>query len=783
MSFRAALHLALWFLLVSALAGCGSLPFQSDPSMGMPVEPKRPPQFRLDVDAPADLNALLLQHLDLARLQYAAEADALTRSEIDRLIGAASSQALSLLQTEGYFNPVLKVQRVDDGAEPPLLRMTVLPGPRATIERLTLEVQGGLYDEVASGDAQAEALQSAVQSEWALQPGQPFTQSAWDSAKNRVLATLRSNGYLGAQWSGTAAQVNAENNTVRLFVVADSGELFRIGSIRTAGLQRFDEAAVLPTAGELIGKPATEQLIRDVQDRLLGLGLFESIIIDVDANSAEPARAQALLALRELPLQQATVGVGYADDTGLQVTLEHTHRRIFDTRWVMHNRLQFGQEQSLWAGDLMSHLQEDGYRNLLAGQAEKLTTNDETRYSWYARVGRTRDTLRIWRLIYGEYTRALLQTSAGDNDSQALSANYHWTWRNVDDLRTPTSGTVWSLQGGAGVTRGTVTQAGTNQEAEDSGPFARLYGRAQGYLPLGNNFYGSARLELGQVFVREALSVPDTLLFRAGGDDSVRGYAYRSLGPEVDGAVVSGSTLLTASLQVARPIFADQPAFLWAAVRRCRQCLGRLEQDAPGAGLRGRPALAQPGGPATGGPGLWRRGAQVPPALQRGRGLLSDRHDRHLRPHPSTGCARHAGPAAAPLAAAAQPGLQLQHLPARPGGCGGARGGRSVVAAVHRGRCEVAAASGAGDADQRHPRQPAGRLRRPECRTAAAGRRCEPASAGPALERAAPAPGRWQPVAARRVRRVARGAARPGAVRRAQFGHRAAKEPGTCPSA
>jgi translocation and assembly module TamA len=564
MSFRAALHLALWFVLMAALGGCANLPFQTDPSKDEPSEPPRLAQFRLDVDAPSDLRSLLLKHLDLARLQHAAEADSLTRTEMDRLIGAASGQALSLLQTEGYFNPVIQVQRVDDGGKLPLLRMSVQPGPRAVVDRLTLEVQGGLYDEASGGDAQAEAVQRTLLDEWGLQPGEPFTQSAWDSAKNRVLATLRSNGYLRAQWSGTAAQVNAEDNTVRLFVVADSGELFRIGTIRTAGLQRFDEAAALPAARELIGKPATEQLIRDVQDRLLNLALFESVIIEVDASSAEPGKAEALLALRELPLQQATVGVGYADDTGLQVTLEHTHRRIFDTRWVMHNRLQIGQEQTMWTGDLMSHLQEDGYRNLLAGQAEKLTTNDETRYSWYARIGRTRDTLRIWRLIYGEYTRALLETSAGDNDSEALSGNYHWTWRDVDDLRTPTRGTVWSLQGGAGVTRGTVTPSDGSKESEDSGPFARLYGRVQGYLPLGNGFYGSGRLELGQVFVREALSVPDTLLFRAGGDDSVRGYAYRSLGPEVNGATVSGSTLLTASLQLARPIFADQPAFLWA---------------------------------------------------------------------------------------------------------------------------------------------------------------------------------------------------------------------------
>ena len=565
MSFRAALHLALWFLMATTLGGCGSLSFLTNSNGdGAAPEVKREPQFRLEVDAPSDLRKLLLEHLDLARLQHAAEADALTRGEIDRLIGAASAQALSLLQTEGHFNPLVKVVRVDDGGELPLLRMSVQAGPRATIERLTLEVQGGLYDGREAGDAQAAELSAALQSEWSLQPGQPFTQSAWDSAKNRVIASLRSNGYLQAQWSGTAAQVNADTNSVRLFLVADSGALFRVGSIRTAGLQRFDEQAVLPAARELIGKPATEQTIRDVQDRLLNLGLFESVIIDVDPASAEPGEAQALLALRELPLQQATVGVGYADNTGLQVTLEHTHRRILDTRWVMHNKLLVGQEQTQWTGDLTSHLQEDGWRNLLAAQAEKLTTNDETRYSWYLRAGRTRDTLRIWRLVYGEYTRSLLETSAGDNDSQALSANYHWTWRDVDDLRTPTRGTVWSLQGGLGYAQGTVTPKDGGAGAEDAGPFARLYGRVQGYLPLGNGFYGSGRLELGQVIVQEALSVPDPLLFRAGGDDSVRGYAYRSLGPEVNGAVVSGSTLLTASLQLARPIFADQPAFLWA---------------------------------------------------------------------------------------------------------------------------------------------------------------------------------------------------------------------------
>ncbi len=565
MSFRAALRLALWLGLAMLAGGCAQLPFFGGKAAAEPGQPPpAPPQFRLEVQAPPALRTLLLQHLDLARLQQAAGVEDLTPGEIDRLIGAAAAQARSLLETEGYFNAEVAVRRADDGRLPPLLRMTVEPGPRAHIDRLTFEVQGGLYDEAARGDAAALALERALRDEWALQPGQPFTQAAWDASKNRVLATLRSNGYLAAQWSGTAAQVDAERSTVRLFVVADSGALFRVGEIQIAGLQRHDESAVMATARELVGQAATEMRIRDVQDRILALGLFDSALINVDPASPDPAHAPALLALRELQRQQATLGVGYADNTGLQASLEYTDRSVFGSAWTALTKLQVGQIQNTFNGELISHLRDDGWRTLFAGQLERLSGNDEVRTSWYLRAGSTRDTIRISRLYYAEYASARLDTAGGVNDSDALSANYHWMWRDVDDLRSPTRGSVWSLQGAGGYARGTTTPIGGAAPTEDSGPFVRAYGRVEGYRPLGDSWLGSARLELGQVFVNESLAVPDTLLFRAGGTDSVRGYAYRSLAPKLNGVEVGGTVLATASLQVARPIFADRPEFLWA---------------------------------------------------------------------------------------------------------------------------------------------------------------------------------------------------------------------------
>jgi translocation and assembly module TamA len=99
---------------------------------------------------------------------------------------------------------------------------------------------------------------------------------------------------------------------------------------------------------------------------------------------------------------------------------------------------------------------------------------------------------------------------------------------------------------------------------QEDGPFTRAYGRATWYKPLGASWYATVRAEAGQVFVADNIGVPDPLLFRAGGDESVRGYGYRTLGPTVGGAVVSGRVLFTGSAEVARPISSRQPAFWWA---------------------------------------------------------------------------------------------------------------------------------------------------------------------------------------------------------------------------
>ena len=579
-------------VLTGLLGACGSFKFPgAEPAPAAPAAAASAAtleraEYRLDVVAPDALRPLLLNYLDLARFQNAPATEGITSAELDRLIAAAPAQVRSLLETEGYFNPAVKVQRATEAspsAAIPLLRVEVEPGPRATVTQVSFEALGALNTAVAASNPAAVQQMESLRRQWPLPAGQPFRQPAWSDAKTATLARLRSEGYAAASWSSTAARVDAQAHTVALTLVIDSGPLFRLGAIRIEGLERYDEVSVRNLATFSPGTPHDDKLLLDYQERLQKIGLFEGAVVEIDPNPATADAAPVLVRLKELPLQQATAGIGYSANTGPRLTLEHLHRGVFGSRWVAKNKFEIGPDQKLWQGDLTSYPLEGQYRNLVAASTESLRSADQLRTSWSARVGRTQDTPRIERLYYAEVVNSRLDTAAGTSRGDAVSGNYHWVYRDVDSVLLPTQGLTLSAQAAGGYARSSTA---------DDGPFGRAYGRLTAYWPLGKAWYGTARLEAGQVFAKDSVGVPDTILFRAGGDDSVRGYAYRTLGPTVAGVITSGRMLLTGSVEVARPISTSRPAFWWAAFVDAGNSANRWSDLHPalgyGVGLRWR---------------------------------------------------------------------------------------------------------------------------------------------------------------------------------------------------
>ena len=549
---------ASWVVLVATLwlAGCAALKGgPADPAAQAGEAPGA--GTSLEVIAPDPLKALLERYLDLARVGTLSRGDVIDEAEWTRLIDAAPAQARELLGTEGFFDPVVTLTResTPDAAQRHVT-LKVEPGVRTRVSRVTIEVEGELERAAGADDGHAKSTLAALRGGWAMPSGTPFRNPAWNDAKAAALARLRAAGYAQAAWNGTGAEVDAERHEARLFLVAESGPLFRFGELKIEGLVRHDPQTVRNLANFAPGTPVTETLLLDYQERLQKADLFDGVSVTLEADPEHAERSTIAVRLREAPLQVYIVGLGISANVGPRASLEHVHRRVFGWSATARNNFEWGQLRQSWQGEIATHPNEHLYRNLLGAAISREKTDADEVLSQRVRLGRTRDTQRLERLYFVEAERSSRSTATAKSDTLALSLNQHAVVRRIDSVLLPTRGWTASLQGSIGRSTGSDSE---------SGPFSRLYGRLTGYLPIGENWFGQARIELGQVFKSDAVAVPDPQLFRAGGDNSVRGYDYRSLGPIVDGAVAGGNSLVTLSVEMARPISAALPS-IWGAV-------------------------------------------------------------------------------------------------------------------------------------------------------------------------------------------------------------------------
>jgi translocation and assembly module TamA len=523
-----------------------------------PADRRRVPV--LTVEAPGELKPLLERNLDIGRAIHLPDAGGISEAEWSRLIAAAPAQARTLAQTDGFFSADATVARAS--GPPPQVTLSLSPGPRAEVGKLTLEVQGELADLAQQQDPEAVALRQRFERNWGLPVGSAFVGNAWSDAQNNALALLRSQGYASATWSGTGAEVDTYTQKARLFLVVDSGPLFRAGDIEVEGLVKHPLDQVKGLAGFARGSALTEERLLDYQQRLQKTGLFDQVVVSLDPDTVQAGAARVLVKLKEAPLQGATLAVGVSANTGPRATVDNLHRQVFGFNATARNKFEWGRDKQAWNGEVSTHLNEEFNRDLVGGSVERLLTDTDLVMSQRLRAGRSKESPDVERLNFVELERArecgrLDGMTTDCADLRSVSLQQHRIWRELDDNLLPTRGYSVSGQAGVGVADGT---------ASDRGGFVRLYGRATGYWPLGEHWFSQARLELGGVLMRSGVQVPDSLRFRAGGDESVRGYAWRSLAPvRDDGTLTGGKYLMTASAEIARPITAALPSVWWAA--------------------------------------------------------------------------------------------------------------------------------------------------------------------------------------------------------------------------
>ncbi len=521
-----------------ALATATLLAFRADaadPATGATVSANTTaePAYRVVINAPSALQPVVERSVGLVRWQTYAD---MTAELLDSLAREAVDEARDAVATEGYFSAVVEVA-IDRGTTPATVTLTVTPGEATRIAAVRVDVTGPATTDVPLGTAAI----AKIGEEWGLPKGEVFRQTAWTSAKERALATLRASPFAAATIARSEAKIDPDAHSGDLSLELASGPPFRFGDMEIEGLVKYRPSIVRNYSsikrGEPYGEAPLEQFIR----RLNATGYFSSVQAAIDTTATHPEDATLRVAVIEAPRRSLEGGIGYSTD--VKYTAKANYRDVD----VDGNGLQMlidGQiDGRIQLGSLrfVQPANESGWIGTWGFGAKR--TDIEGLVTQTAFAG-TR-----WHTIEERRERAVSatyylddQTPEGEPSvqSHALYLEVEQYWRDVDHLLAPTHGWMASAQLGGGIP-GASTLG-----------FGRVIGRFAGWIPLDRSTQLNVRGDAGAVLASTRNGIPSTLLFRTGGDTTVRGYAFESLGVDQGNAVVGGRYYAVASVEAIR---------------------------------------------------------------------------------------------------------------------------------------------------------------------------------------------------------------------------------------
>ena len=412
------------------------------------------------------------------------------------------------------------------------------PGPPTLLEKVRVEVTGDGQDFPALYEAVARRP---------LRQGQRLQHAQYENLKAELARIAYHNGFLDAVFTTHTLQVDAANRRADVQLVLETGPRYYFGEVQIEQGKLDDEflrryLTIQP------GEPFDPRKLLEVQFALSDLGYFGSVEVQALRDAMQDGRRIPVrLVLTPRPARRYDIGAGYGTDTGARVTLGVEFRRLTDTGHKLRTDLRFSEIKNSLGAEYRIPFGTKAAESLGFAAAytdEKFGDGNSRRYDLGTNLIRL---LGDWqrRLYLNFQFEESLFESSGLTTSTLLIPGVSLSRGESDNPIHTRRG--WYLF---------LDAHGAYDDALSDNSFLQLRTQVRAVLPLGERGRLLGRVELGASLVDEFSQLPASQRFFAGGDQSVRGYSYQSLGPlDAAGTVIGGEFLSTYSVEAEYPVW------------------------------------------------------------------------------------------------------------------------------------------------------------------------------------------------------------------------------------
>ncbi len=358
------------------------------------------------------------------------------------------------------------------------------------------------------------------------------------------------------------AAVDTVARTASLVFHVEEGPAPVITEIQVQGAREVDTRVILREMRVDLGSTYDGDVLRISRYRIHELGLFSSVVFTLPGMEAADESLRLVVRVEEAATRWVELATGYGSPDRLRVTVGVGHDNIGGmARSVsLRGRISYGWQLERFVGRVEAGTRDPWILGLpLAGGLEGYVEERGELSSRFRKLGgavrlgkrwteRTESSVilsyeRRRTLSLGENASEELREEAERQVTNSVIASQRFDLR--DSPVEPSRGGAFTL---------TVREAGGILRGDNH--FRMLTGEAAWFHPLASGWIagGRARLGVARPF-GSSPSVPFEERFRAGGGQTVRGYAEESLGPlDASGEPLGGEQIVLASSEVRFPI-------------------------------------------------------------------------------------------------------------------------------------------------------------------------------------------------------------------------------------
>ncbi|WP_163024955.1 autotransporter assembly complex protein TamA, partial [Pseudomonas viridiflava] len=443
----------------------------------------------------------------------------------------AEQQAEKAAQALGYYQAQIDSE-IQDGENPRLV-IKVLPGEPIRLRNVVVRVEGPAASLKAFKVPQSDALKT----------GAVLNHGHYEDAKRLIQNQASRYGFFSGRFTSQRLSIDPRAGVADIELVYDSGPRYSLGKVMFSGDSPFDEDLLKRMVPFKENTPYDSQLIAELNQAMQASGYFEGVRVDAAPTAAVGQVIPVTVQLETRKPRTMGLGLGYSTDVGPR------GRANWTRHWANAQGHSYGfeseisaprQNVGLWYDVPLDPPLTDKLRFAGGYQYEEIAGTDSLSKlltvgpEWHSKLPSGWE-----RVISLKWQREEYRLGDDSGLSTLLMPGISYSFLRSDDRIDPHKG--YRLQFDA-----QVAKEGAGSDAN----LIRGNVLLKGLTTVAQNHRFLGRVQFGGNFTDGYTSIPPSLRFFAGGDQSVRGYDYQTLSPtNSDGDRIGGRYMVAGSVE------------------------------------------------------------------------------------------------------------------------------------------------------------------------------------------------------------------------------------------